>query len=172
MEIGKKTYNKRKKNKGLLSLCWVLKTCCTHTSWNGQLCLYHRGQTHFHLGWLPKCKTAAYAGCRRNSGVWGFFCSGFLPSCSQVPRGGHAEQGAGGMRSTASPGKSAALPNGSKKCPTVCSALTTLGEVQGGEVNIVRRGGASPGAQPPHASHRRGPGQLSPARMLGPRRHL
>lgn len=54
----------------------------------------------------------------------------------------------------------------------VFSALTALGEVQEGEVNIVRRGGASLGGQPSHASHQRGPRQLSPSRMLGPGRHL
>jgi len=50
----------------------------------------------------------------------------------------------------------------------VFSALTALGEVQGGKVSILRRGGASLGGQPLHASHRRGPGRLSPSRILGP----
>lgn len=47
----------------------------------------------------------------------------------------------------------------------VCSTLRALGEGQGGEVNIVREGGASLRGQ---LSHTRGPGQLSPARTQGP----
>lgn len=47
----------------------------------------------------------------------------------------------------------------------VCSALTELGELQGGEVNIVRRGGASPGASLPTG---RGPASSAPAGCWGP----
>lgn len=99
----------------------------------------------------------------------GFLCSGWVVSyriatgCpekgTQSGTGGDAEQSKSGEKHSASETEHE-VPH------CVCSALTALGEVQGGEVNIVRGGGASLGGQPSHASHRQGPSQLSPSGML------
>lgn len=66
--------------------------------------------------------------------------------------------GAGGDAEQSRHGEKRGASQSEQEVPhCVCSALTALGEVQGREVNIVRRGGASLGGQPSHASHRRGP---------------
>lgn len=166
--IREKTYDKGKKNKGPLSLCWVLKTCCAHELERAAVSL-PQGTNPFPSGLAAQTQDSS--SCRLQKKL-GFVVFLIARVSSRVAARCPRRAGRGGMRSRASPGKSAAVPNRSKKCPTVCSALRTLGEVQGGEVNIVRRGGASPGAQPPHASHPRGPGQLSPSRTRGPCRHL
>lgn len=51
-------------------LCCVLMSCCIPGVGRDRECPYHRGQIHFHLGWLPKGSTAAPAACRRNDGVY------------------------------------------------------------------------------------------------------
>lgn len=134
-------------------------------NWHRQLCLYHRGQIHFHLGLLPNRKTEAHAG---------FFCScglflTILPRCPEE----HTQSRAEGDAEHSKHWEKQSASKLEQEVPhSVCSALTVLGEVQEGEVNIVRRGGASLGGQPSHASHWQDPAQLSLSRMLGPCRHL
>ena len=104
-----------------------------------------------------------------------FFCSGWFVSyqvATRCPEEG-TQSGAGGDAEQSEHGEKRSASELEQEVPhCVCSAFTALGEVQGGEVNIVRRGGASLGGQPSHTSHRQGPGQLSPSRTLGPCRHL
>lgn len=104
----------------------------------------------------------------------GFFSGWFVSYqvATRCPKGGHKEQGTGRCREERAREKHSASKSEQEVPHCVCSALRVLGEVQRGEVNIVRRGGASLGGQPLHASHRQGPSQLSPSRMLGPCRHL
>lgn len=122
-----------------------------------EIVLTTRGQIHFHLGSLPKGRTAAPAALRRHQGV-SLAQGGWVltkPAPDALTQG--AGQGKEHGEKLSPPKQEQEVPQG------VCSALREPGERPGGEVNIVRRGGASPAGLLPS---RGGPGQLSPCGML------
>lgn len=139
-------------------LCCVLKFCCIPGVGRDGDCPYHRGQIHFQLGSLPKGRTAAPAALRRNLGVslaqGGWALTKPAPDAPTQRAGQGKEHG----EQLSPPKREQEVPQG------VCSALRELGESPGGEVNIVRRGGASPaGLLPPGG----GPASSAPAGCWG-----
>lgn len=95
----------------------------------------------------------------------GGFCSSAWLGCHQAAtRRSHAESRPGGDVEGAR-GEAQPFQQEPEVPHCVCSALTGLGELQGGEVNIVRRGGASLGGLLPTSG---GPASSAPAGCWGP----